>query len=61
VFAVIYAENAEVVATYDSEHEASSKLAQFVADHPEIQGQIVLQQYHNGRPAERPPTKPYGP
>jgi hypothetical protein len=50
LFAVIYAENAEVVATYDSEQEASSKLAAFVADHPKLQDEIGLRQYDNGRP-----------
>ena len=50
MFAVIYAENAEIVATYDSEQEASKKLAEFVAAHPSLQDEIGLREYEDGRP-----------
>jgi hypothetical protein len=51
VFAVIHAEGADVVATYESAEEASDKLAEFVAAHPTMQDEIGLRQYEDGRPA----------
>ena len=47
---IIYAEGADVVATYESAEEASDKLAEFVAAHPTMQDEIGLRQYE-GRPA----------
>jgi hypothetical protein len=51
VFAVIYAENADIVATYESRDEAESELEGFVRDNPSLQDDIGLRRYENGRPA----------
>jgi hypothetical protein len=53
VFAVIYAENADVVATYGSSEEARSKLAEFVAAHPTLEDEIGIRPYEDGRPADQ--------
>lgn len=51
VYALIYAENADIVATYSSREEARRELAAFVSEHPELRSEIGLRAYKNGRPA----------
>lgn len=51
IYALIYPENADIVGTYPSWEEALSELAQFVAKHPEIQAEIGLRPFEDGRPA----------
>lgn len=52
VFALVYAENSDVVGTYDSQEEAERKLADFVesvAD-PSLPDEIGIRAYDHGRP-----------
>lgn len=51
VFAVVYADDASVVATYASEEEATRKLSEFVAANPTLQDEVGLRPYEDGRPA----------
>lgn len=54
VFALVYAENSDVVGTYDSQEEAERKLADFVesvAD-PSLQDEIGIRAYDDGRPVD---------
>ena len=50
VFAVVYAENGDVVATYDSRADAERDLAAFVGRDPGLQHEIGLRPYEGGRP-----------
>lgn len=50
VFAVIYAENADVVGTYDSLEDAMSALEGFVAAEPSLQDEIGVRPYEDGHP-----------
>jgi hypothetical protein len=51
IYAMLYAENGDVVATYDSWQEAERKLAAYVTAHPEMGNEIGLRAYDSGRPA----------
>jgi len=51
VFAVIYAEDAQIVGTYESVEEATERLAQVVASKPTLQDEIGIRAYEHGRPA----------
>ena len=51
VFAVVYAENGDVVGTYETRAEAARDLEAFVAGDPALQDEIGLRPYENGRPA----------
>jgi hypothetical protein len=51
VYAVVYAENGDVVATYDSQAEAVRDLKEFVAGNPRLQDEMGLRPYENGVPA----------
>ena len=50
-YAMLYAEDASVVGTYASRDLAMRALLAFVRDHPEVQDEIGLRPYHDGRPA----------
>jgi hypothetical protein len=50
-YAMVYAENGDIVGTYASEDEAVHKLAAFVNEHPDLQDEIGLRPYKQGRPA----------
>jgi hypothetical protein len=51
VYALVYAENADIVATYDSYEAALTELAAFVEHDPYLQDEIGLRPYEDGRPA----------
>jgi hypothetical protein len=50
VYAMLYAENADIVGTYDSFEAAASDLAEFVNAHPGVQDEIGLRRYADGKP-----------
>lgn len=50
-YAMVYAENGDVIGTYGSRDEAVRKLAAFVSEHREVQDEVGLRPYENGRPA----------
>lgn len=50
-FAMLYAENGDIVGTYASRDAAMSDLVAFVRKHPELQDDIGLRPYENGSPA----------
>jgi hypothetical protein len=50
-YAMVYAENGEIIGTYGSRDEAVRKLAAFVSEHREVQDEVGLRPYVNGRPA----------
>jgi hypothetical protein len=50
-YAMVYAENGDIIGTYGSRDEAVRKLAAFVTKHREIQDEVGLRPYENGRPA----------
>lgn len=50
VYAMLYAENADIVGTYDSRDAALADLATFANQHPELQDEIGLRPYQDGRP-----------
>jgi hypothetical protein len=49
-YAMLYAENADIIGTYKSMDEAMAELAQFVSDHPDLQDDVGLRPYAGGRP-----------
>jgi hypothetical protein len=49
-YAMVYAENGDIIGTYGSRDEAVRKLAAFVSEHREIQDEVGLRPYENGRP-----------
>jgi hypothetical protein len=49
--AMLYADDASVVATYTSRDEALAALRAFVDKHPEVQDEIGLRAYEDGKPA----------
>ena len=51
VFALLYADNSDIVGTYSSRDEALAELASFVAEHPELHDDVDLRPYQDGRPA----------
>lgn len=51
VYAMLYAENGDVVGTYESYAAALDDLAAFVNEHPGLQDEVGLRPYENGRPA----------
>ena len=51
VYAMLYAENGDVVATYDTWSEAQRKLAAYVRANPDMDNEIGLRPYESGRPA----------
>jgi hypothetical protein len=51
VFALLYADNSDIVGTYTSREAALADLASFVEKHPEMQDDIGLRPYEDGRPA----------
>jgi hypothetical protein len=51
LFALLYADNSDIVGTYSSRDEALAELASFVAEHPELHDDVGLRPYHDGRPA----------
>jgi hypothetical protein len=55
-YAMVYAENGDVVGTYASREDAVERLAAFIELHPEIQDDIGLRAYEQGLP-----TGPYEP
>jgi hypothetical protein len=50
-FAMVYAENGDIVGTYASREAAMRDLVAFVRMHPQLQDEIGLRPYENGRPA----------
>jgi len=50
-YAMVYAENGDVVGFYGSREDAIDKLTAFVELHPEFQDEIGLRPYDGGRPA----------
>jgi hypothetical protein len=51
-YAVIYAQNGEFVADFDSQDEAVEALRDYVADHPSVTDQVGLMEFDDdGRPA----------
>jgi len=50
-YAMVYAENGDVIGTYASRSDAVRKLAAFVSEHPSVQDEIGLRPYEDGRPA----------
>jgi len=50
-FAMVYAENGDIVGTYESRDAAMRDLLAFVRKHPELQDEIGLRPYEGGRPA----------
>jgi hypothetical protein len=50
IYAMLYAENADIIGTYESESEALRDLAQFVGEHPDLQDEVGLRPYLDGRP-----------
>jgi hypothetical protein len=50
-YAMVYAENGDIIGTYASRGDAVQKLAAFVSEHPSIQDEVGLRPYENGRPA----------
>jgi hypothetical protein len=53
VYAMLYAENVDVVGTYDSFQTAARDLAEFAAANPDLQHEIGLRPYLAGVPAGR--------
>jgi hypothetical protein len=51
IYAMLYAENGDIVGTYDSRERAMADLVAFVREHPELQDEIGLRPYDEGRPA----------
>ena len=51
IFAMLYAENGDIVGTYDSRDRALRDLTAFVRDHPELQDEVGLRPYEGGQPA----------
>jgi hypothetical protein len=51
IYAMIYAENGDIVGTYGSRKRAMHDLLAFVRQHPELQDDIGLRPYEGGRPA----------
>ena len=49
--AMVYAENGDIIGTYGSRDEAVRKLAAFVGEHRDVQDEVGLRPYENGRPA----------
>src|SRR5689334_9654785 len=52
-YAVVYAENSDIVRTYGSRDDALHDLANFVEAHPAKQDDIGLRVYENGLPVGR--------
>ena len=50
-YVMLYAETGDIVGTYDSRERAMADLVAFVRDHPELQDDIGLRPYDEGRPA----------
>ena len=50
-YAMLYAETGDIVGMYDSREQAMTDLAAFVRDHPELQDEIGLRPYDDGKPA----------
>ena len=49
--AIVYAEDGNVVGRYPTRDEAERKLAEFCAAHPDIEDEVGLRTYSEGRPA----------
>jgi hypothetical protein len=49
-YAMVYAENGDIVGTYASREDAVRRLETFVELHPEVQDEIGLRPYEAGRP-----------
>jgi len=49
--AMLYAETGDIVGTYDSRKRAMADLVAFVREHPELQDEVGLRPYDDGRPA----------
>jgi hypothetical protein len=50
-YAMLYAENGDIIGTYASRERAMRDLVAFVHKHPELQDEIGLRPYNRGRPA----------
>ena len=51
VFAMLYAEDSSIVATYQSRESALEALVKFVNAHPHLQDEVGLRAYEGRRPA----------
>jgi hypothetical protein len=51
VWAVVFIENADIVATYDSRAAAEGTLAKYIGAHPHMVDDVGLRPYEDGRPA----------
>jgi hypothetical protein len=51
MYAMVYAENGDVVGMYHSREEAVERLAEFIELHADIQDDIGLRPYDRGLPA----------
>jgi hypothetical protein len=50
-YAMVYAENGDIIGTYGSRDEAVRKLAAFISENREVQDEVGLRPYQNRRPA----------
>ncbi len=50
-YAMLYAENGDIIGTYTSRDEAVRRLAEFVERHPGVQDDVGLRSYEGGLPA----------
>jgi hypothetical protein len=50
-YVMLYAENGDVIGTYPTREDAVRKLATFIEQHPEVQDEVGLRLYDDGRPS----------
>lgn len=50
-YVMLYAENGDVIGTYATRQDAVRKLASFIEQHPEVQDDVGLRPYEDGRPS----------
>jgi hypothetical protein len=50
-YAMVYAENGDIIGTYGSREEAIRELEFFIDRHPGVQDEVGLRPYQSGRPA----------
>lgn len=51
IYAMLYAETGDIVGTYESREGAIADLIAFVREHPQLQDEVGLRPYADGRPA----------
>lgn len=50
-YAIVYAENADIIGVYRSRDDAVRRLAAFLQQHPDVQDEVGLRPYKDGHPA----------